>query len=88
MAAGGYFVKKIKKCKVVYLSEMAINVIESDFRSSNMAAGGHFAKKKLKKYKSCVLIQNSEKCDRNSTKMATRLLLVWWKPFMEKLVHQ
>ena len=41
---------------------MAINAIECDFRSSKMAAGGHFAKKK---YESCVLIQNSEKCDRN-----------------------
>ena len=34
--------------KVVYLSEMAKNAIESDFRSSKMAAGSHFVKKKLR----------------------------------------
>ena len=51
--------KKIKKIKVVYWSEMARNAIESDFRSSKMAAGSHFVKNK----KSCVLIWNGEKCD-------------------------
>ena len=34
--------KKIFKKKVAYLSEMARNAIESDFRSSKMAAGGQF----------------------------------------------
>ena len=37
---------------------MARNAIESDFRSSKMAAGSHFVNKK-----SCVLIWNGEKCD-------------------------
>ena len=47
-----------KIIKVVYWSEMTRNVIKSDFRSSKMAAGSHFVKKK-----SCVLIWNCEKCD-------------------------
>ena len=41
MAAGGHFVKKIKKKK----SCVSIrNAIESDFRTSKMAVGGHFVK--------------------------------------------
>ena len=48
----------LKKIKVAYWSEMARNVIKSDFRSSKMADGSHFVKKK-----SCVLIWNGEKCD-------------------------
>ena len=56
----GRFVKKItKKIKVVYWSEMARNAIESDFRSSKMAAGSHLVNKK-----SCVFIWICEKCDR------------------------
>ena len=44
MADGGHFVNKIKKKKkVAHWSEMARNAIESDFRSSKMAA--HFVKK-------------------------------------------
>ena len=35
------------KIKVAYLSEMARNVIESDFRSSKMATGSHFVNKKV-----------------------------------------
>ena len=41
------FWKKISKKKVVYWSKMARNAFESDFRSSKMAAGSHFVKKKL-----------------------------------------
>ena len=37
--------KKFRKMKVAYWSEMARNVIESDFRSYKMAAGGHFVTK-------------------------------------------
>ena len=37
--------------KVAYWSEMARNVMESDFRSSKIAAGGHFVKKFSKKLK-------------------------------------
>ena len=37
------------KKKVAYLSEMAKNAIESDFRSSKMGAGGHFVKQIFKK---------------------------------------
>ena len=37
-----------KKIKIVYLSEMARNAIESDFRSSKMATSSHFVKKKSK----------------------------------------
>ena len=43
VATGGHFVKKnVKQNKVEYWSEMTRNVIESDFWSSKMAAGGHF----------------------------------------------
>ena len=42
MAAGGHFMKKIK---VAYSSEMARNAIETDFRSSKLAIGGHFVNK-------------------------------------------
>ena len=38
MAASGHFVKK----KVAYRSEMARTVIKSYFRTTIMAAGGHF----------------------------------------------
>ena len=38
--------KKIKKMKVAYWSEMASDVIKSDFWSSKMTTGGHFMKKK------------------------------------------
>ena len=45
--------------------------LKSDFRSSKIAAGGHFVKKSKK---SCVFISNGEKCDRKfdfwSSKMA------------------
>ena len=49
MAAGGHFVKNVKKRKVAYWSNMARNAIKSDFRSSKMAASGHFVKKIHKK---------------------------------------
>ena len=49
----------MKKNKVAYLSEMVRNAIESDFRSSKMAAGNLC--NKLKQIKSCVLICNGEK---------------------------
>ena len=39
---------KKKKTKVPYRDEMARNAIESDFRASKMAAGGHFVKKNHK----------------------------------------
>ena len=42
---GGHFVKKMK---VAYRSEMARNAIKSEFRTSKMAAGSHFVKKKKK----------------------------------------
>ena len=41
---------------------MAGNAIESDFRSSKMAGGGHIVKK-VKEIKSCVLISNGGKYD-------------------------
>ena len=41
--------KTFRKMKVAYWSEMARNAIESDFRSSKMAAGGHFVTKLPKK---------------------------------------
>ena len=41
-STGSHFVKKRI---VAYLFEMARNAIESDFRSSKMAAGRHFVKK-------------------------------------------
>ena len=44
MAAGGHFVKKLKK-KVAYRSEMARTVIGSYFRTSKMATSGHFVPK-------------------------------------------
>ena len=45
--------ESFQKIKVAYQSELARDAIESDFRSSKMAAGRHFAKKKNQ---SCVLI--------------------------------
>ena len=115
MAAGGHFVNKFKK-KVPYWSEMERNTIESDFRSSKMAAGDHFVKTFLKKLKLRIdlkwremlskvifilwtkyqkkikvaywseMARNAIESDFRSSKMATRLL-VWWKPFIEMLVH-
>ena len=52
---------------------MARNTIESDFRSSKMATGGHFVKK-IKKNDSCVLIvidRNVIESDFRSSKMVT-----------------
>ena len=54
---------------------MARNVIESDFRSSKMAAGSHFVKK------SCVLIWNDEKCDQ---KWFSLIQNGRWQPFCEE----
>ena len=51
----GHFVKNIQKYKLCIDLKMARNVIESDFRSSKMAAGSHFVKN-FQKNKSCVLI--------------------------------
>ena len=45
MADGSHFVKKFKKNKVAYRSEMARNAIKSEFWISKMGAGGHFVKK-------------------------------------------
>ena len=44
-----------KQIKVAYRSEMARNAIESEFRTSKMAAGSHFVKK-FTKIKIVVLI--------------------------------
>ena len=38
---------KISKTKVAYRSEMARNMIESEFRTSKMGVGGHFVKKNI-----------------------------------------
>ena len=54
--------KNEKNKKVEYWSEMARNVIESDFRSSKMDACRYFVKK-IQKYKNYILIWNGEKCD-------------------------
>ena len=61
MNAGGYFVKTFKKklCIDPKWREMRSNII---FGYPKMAAGGNFAGQK---YKSCVLIRNSEIVDRN-----------------------
>ena len=53
---------KFRKMKVAYWSKMARTAIESDFRSSKMAAGRNFVKK-FQKNKRCALIWNGEKCD-------------------------
>ena len=66
-----------KKIKVAYWSEMARNAIESDFRSSKMAAGSHF----VKKIKSCILIWNGEKCDQ---KWFSVIQNGRWQPFCKK----
>ena len=72
MAAGHFGLPKItfngisrhfRPIGYLYWSEMARNAIESDFRSSKMAAGSHFVKQNYKN-KSCVLIWNGEKSDR------------------------
>ena len=42
------YVKRLKQKSSVYRSEMARNAIESDFRTSKMAAGGHFVNKIIK----------------------------------------
>ena len=39
-----------KNTKILHRSEMARNTIESDFRISKMAAGGHFVKNLKKKF--------------------------------------
>ena len=83
--SGGHFVKNFKK--VPYRSEMARNVIESEFRTSKMATGGHFVKLF---FLSSVSIWNGQKCDRNwisiaflailsniSTKTNFRIYLKW-----------
>ena len=44
MANGSHFVKKFKKNKVAYRSEMARNAIKSEFWISKMSAGGHLKK--------------------------------------------
>ena len=62
-----------KKIKVVYWSEMARNAIEGDFRSSKMAAEGHFVKKKSNNIKVAYLSEiarNAIKSDFQSSKMA------------------
>ena len=51
MAAGVHFVKKNKKNKVAYRSEMARNAIESYLRTSKMAASGHLCQTFKKKNK-------------------------------------
>ena len=43
MAAGGHFVKHLRK-KIPYRSEMARNVIKAEFLTSKMATAGHFVK--------------------------------------------
>ena len=48
MADVSHFVKISKKIKVGYQCEMDRNEIESDFRTSKMATGSHFVKKKKK----------------------------------------
>ena len=76
---------------------MARNAIESDFRSSKMAAGGHFAIESdfrsskmaagdnfVKTFKTKIVYWSESHFQ--SSKMATSLL-VRWKPFIEMLVH-
>ena len=62
-----------------HFNEMAINAIESDFRSSKMAAGGHFVKKKNaieNEYRTSKSVNQSEmtinaiKSDFRTSKMA------------------
>ena len=54
MAAGGHFVKNVKKYKDPYIKirmdEMARNAIEREFRKSKMDAGSHFVKKNIIPY--------------------------------------
>ena len=59
-----------KKIKVAYWSQMARNVIESDFRSSKMAASSHFAHKNIKVAYWSEMVRNAIKNDFRSSKMA------------------
>ena len=45
MADDSHFVKKFKKIKVAYWSEMARNAIENEIRTSKMGDGSHFVNK-------------------------------------------
>ena len=63
---------KSKKVKVAYWSQMARNAIESDFRSSKMAASSHFVNKINKKSKVAYwsqMARNAIESDFRSSKM-------------------
>ena len=51
MASAEPICKNLKYRKVVYWSKIDRNAIESDFRASKMATGGHFVDNKLQKKK-------------------------------------
>ena len=70
--------------KVAFWSEMARNAIESDFRSSKMAAGSHFVKKKEVAHWSEMAI-NAIESDFRSSKMAAGGHFV--KTFKKKIVY-
>ena len=67
------FCENLKKIKVAYWSEMARNVIESDFCLSKMAAGSHFVNKfnKIKVAYWSEMARNAIKSDFRSSKVAT-----------------
>ena len=62
---------KINLIKVAYWSEMARNVIESEFQTSKMGAAGHFVKiKKMKVSYWSEMARNMTKSDFRTSKMA------------------
>ena len=71
MADGSHFVKISKKIKVAYQSEMARNAIESEFRTSNMGAAGHFVKNSKNKF-ACRsdMVRNSIKSEFRTSKIS------------------
>ena len=74
--------------QVAYWSEMARNAIESDFRSSKMAAGSHFVRKKIKLAYWSEMARNAIESDFRSSKMGGGGITMasLWEPFGQ--IHQ
>ena len=73
MAAAAILSKYFKKNKVAYRSEIARNVIESEFWTSKMADVSHFCQKflKIKASYRCEMDRNEIESDFRTSKMAT-----------------
>ena len=86
MAAGGHFVKNLKKNYVAYGSEIARNDIKSEFRTSKMADRSEMASNAIETdFRTSKMAAEKKICiDLKWPDLRSKVIFGRWQPFCKK----